>query len=152
MKKNPKINYTSRDFADIKADLVTHLQRYYPNVANDFSDASVASMLLDTVAYVGDILSFQLDFQTNESFLSTAITRENILKIAKQMGFKTSPTNVLVGTVSFYVLIPANNLGTEPDYTYAPTIKKGSQVRSAQTNVTLRLVDDVVINETVVSN
>lgn len=150
--KNPKINYTSRNFADLKSDLVNHLRKYYPNVTNDFSDASVTSMFLDSVAYVGDILSFQLDFQTNESFLSTAITRDNILKIAKQMGFKNNPTNVLVGTVAFYVLIPANNLGTEPDYTYAPTIKKGTQLRSSSTGVSLRLVDDVVINETVVSN
>ncbi len=150
--KNPKINYTSRNFSDIKNDLVNHLKKYYPNVADDFSDASVASMLVDTVAYVGDILSFQLDFQTNESFLSTSILRENLNKIAKQVGFKYSPTNVLVGTVSFYVLVPANTLGTEPDYTYAPTIKKGTQVNSTGTGVILRLLDDVTINETTVSN
>ena len=150
--KNPKINYTSRNFQDIKTDLTNHLKKYYPNVSTDFSEASVTSMLLDTVAYVGDIMSFQLDFQTNESFLTTAITRDNLLKIAKQIGFINSPTNVLVGTVSFFVLIPANNLGTEPDYTYAPTIKKGTQIKSTISGINLRLIDDVVINETVVSN
>ena len=61
------IKYTSREFDTIKNDLVEHAKRYYPDSFQDFNEAGVGSLLLDTVAYVGDILSFYTDFQANES-------------------------------------------------------------------------------------
>ena len=46
------------------------------------------------VAYVGDMLSFYIDYQTNESLLDTAIEEESVIKIARQLGYKFngSPT------------------------------------------------------------
>ena len=61
MAKRP-ISYTSRDFESIKAALVDHAKRYYPDTYKDFNKASFGSLVLDTVAYTGDILSFYLDF------------------------------------------------------------------------------------------
>jgi hypothetical protein len=75
--KNKKvpIKYTSRDFNDIKFDLVEYAKRYYPDTYQDFSEASFGSLMLDTVAYVGDILSYYLDYQANESFRSRTIPK-----------------------------------------------------------------------------
>ena len=56
-KKIVPIKYTSRDFESIKSDLVEYSKRFYPNRVNDFSKASFASLVLDSVAYAGDILS-----------------------------------------------------------------------------------------------
>ena len=68
--KNKKvpIRYTSRNFNSIKEDLVNYVKRYYPDNYKDFNQASFGSIMFDTVAYTGDILSFYLDYQTNESF------------------------------------------------------------------------------------
>ena len=61
-KKDKKlIRYTDRDFNSIKEGLVRYLKRYYPDKFRDFSDASFGSLMLDTVSYVGDVLSFYLD-------------------------------------------------------------------------------------------
>ena len=60
MKNKKLIKYTSRDFDSIKSDLVDHAKRYYPNSYNDFREGSFGSMMFDSVAYVGDILSFLL--------------------------------------------------------------------------------------------
>ena len=84
--KKPAINYTSRDFTTIREDLVAYAKRYYPEHIKDFSQPSFGSLLIDTVAYVGDILSFYLDYQANESFLSTAIEYDNVVKISKNFG------------------------------------------------------------------
>ena len=73
MPLKPNIRYTRRDFDSIKKDLVEHAKRYYPNVYNDFTENSFGSMFFDSVAYVGDMLSFFLDVQANESLLETAI-------------------------------------------------------------------------------
>ena len=68
----PAIRYTSREFETIKQDLVSFIKRYYPDTFQDFQEAGFGSMVLDTTAYVGDILSFYLDYSVNESFLDTA--------------------------------------------------------------------------------
>ncbi len=62
-KKKVSINYTNRDFATIKQDLINHAKRYYPDTYKDFNEASFGSLMIDTVSYIGDILSFYLDYQ-----------------------------------------------------------------------------------------
>ena len=61
--KKTTTNYTARDFDSIKLELVKHAKRYYPDTYKDFSEASFGSLVLDSVAYVGDMLSFYLDKQ-----------------------------------------------------------------------------------------
>ena len=87
-KSNLPINYTSRDFKTIKQDLVDHAKRYYPDTFQDFNEAGFGSLMLDTVAYIGDILSFYVDYQANESFIDTASEYENLVKLGNQTGFK----------------------------------------------------------------
>ena len=55
MANKPEINYLSRDFGEIKESLVQYAKRFYPNVYQDFSEASFGSFLLDAVAYLGDV-------------------------------------------------------------------------------------------------
>lgn len=133
----PKIDYTKREFRSIKAELVEYAKRYYPNTFQDFNDASFGSIMLDSVAYIGDVLSFYLDYQANEQFLSTAVEYQNVIELARQSGYKHSNTPTSHGMCQFYVLIPAASSG-EPDERYAPVLKKGTQVSSkGGTNFTL---------------
>ena len=81
------INYTDRDFSTIKNSLVQHAKRYYPDTYQDFSEAGFGSLLLDTVAYVGDMLSFYVDYQANESFLNTAQLRSSVVSHAETLGY-----------------------------------------------------------------
>ena len=126
--KKPAIDYTSRDFTTIKTDLVNYARRYYPNEFRDFSANSFGSLMLDAVSYVGDILSFYLDYQTNESFLSTALEYDNVLKLARQFGYKANLSPSSYGVLTFFILIPSSN--GAPNYDYAPVLKKGSKFKS----------------------
>ena len=130
-KHYPAIKYTSRDFNTIKHDLVEYARRYYSNTYKDFSEAGFGSMMLDTVAYVGDILSFYLDYEVNESFLDTAIEYNNVLRLGRQMGFHFKGVPVSSGLVSLYIIIPANSAGDGPDPNYIPILRKGSIFSSA---------------------
>ena len=130
MPKKPLIRYTSRSFETIKRDLIEHAQRYYPNFYNDFTDNSFGSMIFDSVSYVGDMLSFYLDYQTNESFLETATSRNNLRKLASQMGYNYYGNPAVYGTATFYCLVPANELGLGPDVRFIPVLKKGSKIRT----------------------
>ena len=129
-KRTVSISYTSREFDSIKADLLNYVKRYYPNTFRDFNEASFGSLMIDTVAYIGDILSFYIDYQANETFLETAAEYENILKIGKQLGFKFRSSPPSVGTAAFYIMIPALSSGLGPDLTYLPILKRSSSFGS----------------------
>ena len=130
-KKKVAIKYTSRDFDSIKSDLVDYAKRYYPDTFRDFSDAGFGSLMLDTVAYVGDMLSFYLDYQANESFLPTAIEYDNVIKLSRQLGYKLDLTPSAFGTAAFYALIPADPITLAPDTRYMPVLERGTTVSTA---------------------
>jgi hypothetical protein len=141
-KKIVPINYTSRDFATIKRDLVTYAKRYYPDNFQDFSEASFGSLMLDTVSYVGDILSFYVDYAANESFLDSAIEYNNVIRLAKQLGYRYTGIPVATGQVTLYILVPASSTGTGPDLDYAPILKRGAKFTSGG-GTTFTLNEDV---------
>jgi hypothetical protein len=145
MPKKIPINYTSRDYETIKSDLVSIAKKYYPNTFKDFSESGFGSMMMDTVAYVGDILSFYVDYQANESFFDTAIEYNNIIKLSKQLGYKFSGAQSSQGILTFYVSVPADSSGLQPDASYYPIIKKGSTFSTSGGN-TFTLVDDVIVS------
>lgn len=129
-KRNVPIRYTSRDFNSIRQDLLNYAKRYYPDTFKDFSEASFGSLMLDSVAYVGDIMSFYLDYQVNESFIDTSVEYDNILRLAKQMGYKYTGSPTSTGMVSFYAIVPANTVGLGPNSSYMPILKRGSTMAS----------------------
>lgn len=153
-KKNVPIKYTSRDFASIKQDLVAHAQRYYAESFRDFNEAGFGALMLDTVAYIGDILSFYLDYQANESFLSSAIEYDNVVRLAEQLGYRLQPNPTSYGSASLYILVPASSTGPGPDTNYTPILRKGSSF-SAANGAFFVLSEDVnfasSVNETVVA-
>jgi hypothetical protein len=140
--KKVPIKYTSRDFSSIRNDLINYAKRYYPDTYKDFTQASFGALTIDTVAYIGDVLSFYLDYQVNETFLDTATEYDNILRLARQRGYKFKGSDSTTGFVDFYVLVPANATGLGVDTRYIPIIKKNSVVGSAGAGSYI-LLDDV---------
>ena len=144
--KKPKIDYTSRDFATIKSDLVDYARRYYPETFRDFSVNSFGSLMLDSVSYIGDILSFYLDYQVNESFLSTATEYNNILKLSRQLGLKPDLSPASFGMLTFFVLVPADSTGA-PNFDYAPILKSASVFKTSDGRL-FSLLEDVDFKDT----
>ena len=145
-KRNVPIKYTSRDFETIRNDLMEHAKRYYPNTYQDFNEAGFGSLMLDTVSYVGDMLSFYLDYQANETFLDTALEFENVLKLGRQMGFKLRGNPSAHGILSFYAVIPASSTGASPDTKYMPILRQGSEFGSTSGG-RFTLVQDVYFSD-----
>jgi hypothetical protein len=142
MAKKVPIKYTSRDFNSIKRDLEDYAKRYYPDTYKDFSEASFGSLMIDTVAYVGDILSYYVDYGVNESFIDTSIEYGNVLRHARRLGYKHSQNPTSTGVVAMYVLVPANSLGLGPDTGYIPILKQGTLL-STNNGVTFILSENV---------
>ena len=151
MNKTFKMNYLARDFSSIKEELKKYAKRYYSNELSDTSESSINTFLIESVAYVGDVLSYYLDYQTNETFLATAIETKNILNLAKSLGYKRKDTASTTGKVALYMLLP-NNGSNKPDYTKAPTIKKGTSLKSADGNSYITTEDVRATNALIGSN
>ena len=143
--KNVSIKYTSREFETIKDDLIEHAKRFYPDNYKDFTTPSFGSMVFDSVSYVGDILSYYLDYSVNESFMETAVEFDNIRKHARSFGYKFKGVGSSYGIVAFFILCPSNSDGTAPNLDYLPTLKRGTTVRS-DTGGNYVLTEDVVFD------
>lgn len=124
-----KINYSSRNFADIRTELITFVRQYYPDIFNDFNDASVGMMLLELNAAVGDMLSFNTDRMFQETQIDFAQERKSILSMARTFGLKVPGKRPSVSIVDYTVTVPV--LGDTWDISYAPIIRQGSQVSGA---------------------
>ena len=152
--KQPSIKYTSRDFNSIRKDLIEYAKRHYSDSYRDFNEASFGAMMVDAVAYVGDILSFYLDFQANESFLTTANEYRNIVKHGKALGYKIDSVPSSYGVVTLYVRVPASSVGLGVKSRYLPILKRGA-IFSSPSGATFTLTNDVDFadpgNETVVA-
>lgn len=126
---NTGINYTSRNFAEIRTDLVNMVRQYYPDIFGDFNDASVGMMLLELNAAVGDMLSTNTDRMFQETQIDYAKERKSILSMARTFGLKVPGKRPSVTIVDFSVTVPV--YGDSFDVSYAPIIRTGSQVNGA---------------------
>jgi len=153
-KKKVMIKYTSRDFDSIKTDLIDYAKRYYADTYKDFNEASFGSLMLDMTSYVGDILSFYLDYQANESFMETAVEYDNIIKHGRPFGHKFRGNPSSFGKATLFINVPASTTTTGPDLDYLPVLTKGSEFTTVE-DVGFLLNEDVDFsnsdNEVVVS-
>ena len=125
-KKLLPIDYTHREFETIQEDLLEIAERFYPDSFQDFSEASFGALMIDAVAYVGDQLSFYLDYNVNESFLDTAYQYTNVVRHGAVLGYKSQGRPSTYGSVAIFMLVPASSTGIGPDTNYMPVLKRGT--------------------------
>ena len=128
------INYTSKDFSSLKADLIQYTKAYFPDTYKDFNETSPGMMLIELASYVGDVLSYYIDYNYKESLLTTATERKNVIRLAEFLGYKTTP--ITPSIVKLTVAQEVDAVDGLPDYgsipTTARTIDSGLQVSSTE--------------------
>ena len=126
---NRTISYTSRDYESIRIELQNYVKSYYPELIQDFNDASVFSVFLDLNAAVADNLHYHIDRSIQETVLQYAQQRSSIYNIAKTYGLKIPGQRPSVSVVDFSITVPA--FGDKEDERYLGTLTRGSQVFGA---------------------
>jgi len=136
MPNSVDIKYLNKDFTTFKNELIEYAKSYYPTVYNDFSQASPGSMFIEMASYVGDVLSFYLDNQLQETFLQYAKQKNNLYTMAYMFGYRPKVTSAAIANLDVYMQVgvvgPAGN--KTPDWTNAITIQPGMQVKSNTNN------------------
>ena len=128
---NQKINYTNRDFQGLRQDLINYTKQYYPELVQNFNDASVFSVLMDLNAAVADNLHFHIDRSIQETVLQYAQQRSSIYNIARTYGLKIPGYRPSVAVVDVSITVPP--LGDSEDYRYLGILRAGSQFNGAGT-------------------
>jgi hypothetical protein len=126
---NKKISYTTRDFQQIRTELINFTRTYYPDLVQNFNDASVFSALIDLNAAVTDNLQFNIDRSIQETVLQYAQQRSSIYNIARTYGLKVPGQRPSVSLVDFSITVPA--FGDKEDLRYCGILRRGSQVNGA---------------------
>jgi hypothetical protein len=128
-----QIKYVNRDFPDLMQELTNYAKQYFPSTFSNFNDYSPEMMLMEQMAYVGDVLNFYLDDRFKELFIKYAEEPQSIFRDAKFLGYKPQTVSVSVGYVTFSQLVPAI-LGEDgfyiPDENFCAVINEGSTVSS----------------------
>ena len=140
---NRNINYINKDFADYRSQLINFSQTYFPNTYSDFDESSIGMMFIEQASYVGDVLSFYLDNQVQETYLQYARQNNNIFELAYMFNYKPKVTSLATVDIDFYQLLPAKTLlSTEivPDYDYALFV-------GTNTTVSTRLGGNYIIED-----
>jgi phage-related baseplate assembly protein len=132
MANKPDIKYLNKDFNTFKSNLIEYAKAYFPTSYNDFSQASPGSMFINMASYVGDVLSFYLDNQIQETYLQYARQKNNLFALAYTLGYTPKVTSAAIVELEVFQVVPSvRTFGlVSPDFNYSLTIAPGMVVTS----------------------
>ena len=140
------IKYLNKDFTDFRSRLINFSQTYFPTTYTDFSPSSPGIMFMEQSSYVGDVLSFYLDNQLQETYLQYARQTNNIYDLAYMFGYKPKTTGLATVNLDFFQLVPAKtDSGAQvPDFDYALYLEQNTQITSTtNTSVSFNIEDPI---------
>ena len=103
----PFTKFTNLDFDQIKTSIKDYLRANSTFTDFDF-EGSNFSVLIDTLAYNTYITAFNSNMVVNESFLDSATVRENVVSLARNIGYVPRSRTAAKAQVSFNVSTTAN--------------------------------------------
>jgi hypothetical protein len=105
----PFTKFTNLDFDQIKTSIKSYLRANSNFTDFDF-EGSNFSVLIDTLAYNTYITAFNSNMVANESFIDSATLRENVVALARNIGYVPRSRSAASATVSFPVSISPKSL------------------------------------------
>tara|TARA_R110000796_G_scaffold84972_3_gene184778 strand:+ start:3431 stop:5299 length:1869 start_codon:yes stop_codon:yes gene_type:complete len=142
------IRYIDRDFNSIRNSLIQYSKTYFPNTYNDFTETSTGMLFMEMAAYVGDVLSFYLDNQIQETFIQKARQTTNLYAMAYSLGYIPKVTTVASVELDFFQQVPAIASGSNnvmvPDYNYSLIIPENTKISSNLDTSKQFIIEDAV--------
>ena len=140
------IRYIDRDFNDFRTKLINYSQTYFPDTYNDFTPDSTGMLFIEMASYVGDVLSFYLDNQVQETFIQYARETENLFNMAYMLGYKPKVTTAASVDIDFYQQLPAKTSASViiPDFNYSLLVPENTTVTANNSGGTQFLIEDVI--------
>ncbi len=137
----PLVNFSNLDFNQIKTSLKDYLRANSNFTDYDFEGSNLSS-IIDLLAYNTYINSYNANMVTNEVFIDSATLRENVISLAKNIGYTPRPRRSAKALVSFAIDVSDTT-------TVAVTLKKGIVATTSATfggsNFTFSIPEDITV-------
>ena len=115
----PLVNFSNLDFDQVKTSLKEYLRANSTFTDYDFEGSNLSS-IIDLLAYNTYITSYNANMVSNEVFIDSATLRENVVSLARNIGYLPKSRKAASATVSFFV--DCSNVSPTPA---SITLKKG---------------------------
>src|SRR6056300_976560 len=139
----PLANFTNLDFSQVKTTLREYLQENSNFTDYDFEGSNLSS-ILDVLAYNTYITSYNANMVANEVFIDSATLRENVVALARNIGYLPRSRKSARATVTFFV--DTTNIVPTPS---SITLKKGPIASTAGTfgnqSFVFSILEDVTV-------
>lgn len=147
-----RISYLNRTYDDYKNSILDITQKYYPDIFNEYNDASIGNWLMDIQADIADNLSYNIDRVYQETNVDSANTKDALLNIARTNGLKITGPKCAIVEIELSCQIPMNNGNSInsgnnlaiADENYCPVVRRGTLVSDGAN--TFELIEDVDFN------
>jgi len=137
------VNFTNLDFDQIKSSITEYLRSNSEFTDYDFEGSNL-SMLIDVLAYNTYITSYNANMVSNEVFIDSATLRENVVSLARQIGYVPRSKRSSTSTISFSV--DTTDFGTSP---LTLTLRKGIVCTTTQSfgaeSYSFAIPDDITV-------
>lgn len=140
------VNFTNLDFDQIKASIRDYLRSNSNFTDYDFEGSNM-SVIIDMLAYNTYISSYNANMVSNEVFIDSATLRENIVSLARNIGYIPSSRKAAKANISFFIEVsnPLTKLVTLKSGTVCNTSSFGrsSYVFSVLDDITVPVVNGI---------
>lgn len=106
--------FTNLDFDQIKTSIKDYLRANSNFTDFDFEGSNL-SVLIDALAYNTYVTAYNTNAVVNEVFIDSAVLRENVISLARNIGYVPRSKRAAKATVSFTAVVPSTN--TSPTLT-----------------------------------
>ena len=139
----PLVNFTNLDFEGVKSALTEYLKSNSNFTDYDFEGSNLSS-IVDLLAYNTYITSYNANMVANEVFIDTATLRENVVALARNIGYTPRSRKAATSSISFFV--DTTNITPKPA---SLTLRKGtvaaSNGRFGGTSGAFCILDDITV-------
>jgi len=128
IKKSLNRSFIAKDFESLRQDLIQNARIFFPDKIQDFSEPSVAGMMIDLMASVGDSLAFYLDHQFRELDPQLAVEPVNIITHLRNAGVKIFGAASSIVDLTFTTTVPSKQVNNNyiPNKSALPIILKNT--------------------------
>ena len=139
------VNFTNLDFDQIKTSIRDYLRSNSNFTDYDFEGSNL-SVIIDVLAYNTYISSYNANMISNEVFIDSATLRENVVSIARSIGYTPRSRTASKANISFFV---DTTTSFSPQKALTVTLKKGIVATSAGSfgveNYVYSIPDDITV-------
>ena len=103
------VSFKAYDFSTMRSAMLNYIRENYPENFNDYIESSEFVAIIELLSYLSQSLAFRVDLNTRENFLSTAESRDSILRLANMLGY-TPKRNIPASGLLKITSISSSNL------------------------------------------